>query len=85
MPIDKSLAILRELCRAIEDTVSEFPNGAPAGPMYMALAQADMTLEQFEGIMSALVTAGKLEKRGHCYFSPRHADGSLKDLGYRVE
>jgi len=85
MTTKQQLALLRQLCDAILDTVSECPDGAPAGPMYMAFAQAGMSLEMFEALLDALVTTGKLEKRGHVYHCPRNPDGSLKDLGYRVE
>jgi len=68
MDQQKALVALRALADAIVETVNEFPNGAPAGPMYMAMSEAGMTLEQFEGIMSALVTTGKIRKSGHQYF-----------------
>ena len=57
-----------ELCDGIVETINEFPDGAPAGPMYMALSSAGMSLEWFEMIMSSLVTAGRIRKSGHQYF-----------------
>jgi hypothetical protein len=63
-----TLKALRALCDAIVETIEEFPNGAPAGPMYMAFAEHNMSLEVFEAIMSALVSAGKIRKSGHQYF-----------------
>ena len=61
---------LRELVNAFEQTVKETgEDGAPAGPLYAAFMQQGGTLPQFEAIMAALVEAGRLKKRGHCYFS----------------
>lgn len=51
----------------ILETIQELPDGAPAGPIYAALMGV-ISLEEFERIMSALVTAGVVTKRGHQYF-----------------
>jgi hypothetical protein len=64
----KQIAILRQVCDAMLATVNESPNGAPAGPMYMACMEMGMSLEVFETVMSALVTAGKIRKLGHVYY-----------------
>ena len=42
--------------------------GAPGGIMYAALMAHGCTLNQFQSIMGALVNAGRVEKRGECYF-----------------
>jgi len=68
MEKQKPLDILRALCDIIVETVNEFPNGAPAGPMYMAFAETGMPLEMFENVMAALVATGKIRKSGHQYF-----------------
>lgn len=62
----------REILRAVVEAILEAckvagPMGAPGGHLYAALMATGMRLEQFESIMRALVEAGKLEKRGHCY------------------
>ena len=65
-------AVILAVATAVVDTVNEADPtiGAPAGPLYMAMqAGCGITLETFEKLMSALVAAGKLTKRGHCYFA----------------
>ena len=42
--------------------------GTPGGTLYAALMAYGCTLEQFEQIMSSLVTCRLLEKRGDLYF-----------------
>ncbi len=59
---------LRRIGDAIVSAVKESgPLGAPGGHMYAALMAHGCTLEQFEQIMSGLVRAGMLVKRGDCY------------------
>jgi hypothetical protein len=61
---------LRDIADMIVLTVKESgPIGAPGGVLYAALMTHGCTLHQFEQIMGALVRAGKLTKRGHCYFA----------------
>jgi len=43
--------------------------GTPAGTLYAALMTHGCSLEQFEQVMSALVAARKLTKRGDLYFA----------------
>lgn len=63
---------LKQITTIILETVEEMgPDGAPAGPMYMAMMHAGCTLEQFEQLMQGMVDAGLLVKRGHCYFIKR--------------
>ena len=64
----KQIAILRQVCDAMLETVNESPNGAPAGAMYLACSNMGMSLEVFETVMGALVTAGKIRKLGHVYY-----------------
>jgi hypothetical protein len=64
----EQLQILKDLCETLETVINDSPTGVPAGPLYMALSQAGMTLDQFEKLMSALVMCGKIRKSGHQYF-----------------
>lgn len=66
-PTRKAIELVNDV---VVDTVKEAgPTGAPAGPMYLAFAQAGWSLEAFERMMTALVESGRLTKRGHCYFA----------------
>lgn len=63
-------AILKAICDAIIESVKAGgPLGTPGGTLYAALMAQGCTLQQFEQIMAALVSAGKLEKRGELYFA----------------
>jgi hypothetical protein len=62
-----ALLIARHVAEAVIATVNSMPNGAPAGPMYAAL-MAHMTLDQFQTLMSVLVEAKQITKRGDLYF-----------------
>ena len=42
--------------------------GCPGGIMYAAFMNVGMTLELFEQITDALVRAGRITKRGHCFY-----------------
>jgi len=45
------------------------PLGVPGGTLYATLMTYGCTLSQYEQIMGALVSAGRLEKRGELYFA----------------
>jgi len=65
-------AYLNKLACAILETVNECGAlGAPAGVMYAGLMSV-LTLDQFEGVMSALVLSGKLVREGHVYYAVKH-------------
>ena len=65
----KTQNVLIMLCDAIIEAVKAAgPVGAPGGVLYSALMSAGCNLAQFESIMSALVSAGKLRREGHLYF-----------------
>jgi hypothetical protein len=65
-----AVRLLCAVADALEQTVKEAgPDGAPAGPLYLACMEHGCTLGQFEGIMGALVDAGRLRKQGHLYFA----------------
>ena len=66
---NEQITALRAIAKAITETVAlAGPLGAPGGHLYAALMSAGCTLSQFEQIMSGLVGAGVLTKRGECYF-----------------
>ncbi len=53
---------------ALYETVLEVGDtGAPGGLLYAGV-MGHMALDQFQAIMGALVEAGKLTKRGDCYY-----------------
>jgi hypothetical protein len=69
----EQLTALKAVGDAIIETVSlAGPLGAPGGHIYAALMTHGATLEQYDQIMSDLVRAGKLRKRGDCYFLVRY-------------
>ena len=66
---NEQIAALKAVAKAITEAVAiAGPLGAPGGHLYAALMSAGCTLSQFEQIMSGLVNAGVLTKRGECYF-----------------
>ena len=68
MTIEQAKA-LRAIARAIIDTVAETGTlGAPGGHLYAALMTQGCTFNQFDQIMTGLVRAEYLEKRGDCYY-----------------
>jgi hypothetical protein len=58
----------RKLLNGLAEEINASPQGVPAGPLYMAFATKGFSLDQFEAIMGALVTTGKIRKSGHQYF-----------------
>lgn len=85
-PEQQKAAIL-EIMAAIVETVKDLgPQGAPGGHLYAALMGV-MRLDQFEVFMGALVKAGKLVKRGECYFlaTPKTPDVDEDRLGFGIE
>lgn len=66
---DTKKRALLALCDAIVDIVrAGGDRGVPGGTLYAALMTHGCTLDQFEGIMRALVATSKVEKRGQLYF-----------------
>ena len=63
----KQAETLKQICDAIVDAVAASPDGLPAGHLY-ALLMGVLTLHQFEGVMGALVSIGKVRKQGQLYF-----------------
>ena len=67
---DKQRQAIMMLLSAIVDSVKMAgDHGAPGGVLYAALMAHGITLDQFESLMSALVSAGKMTRKGHLYFS----------------
>lgn len=63
---EQAVEILYQVCMAVIETVNETPNGAPCGPVYMALLKImpSMTALQFNTLIAQLEKAGKLQRRG---------------------
>lgn len=60
---------LKAIVEAVMDAVKAGGSmGAPGGVMYAALMAHGCSLSQFQSLMSAMVGAGKLVKKGECYF-----------------
>lgn len=60
---------MKLLVAAIVDSVKAAGSiGAPGGVLYAALMAQGFTLEQYEKLMSSIVRAGVLIRRGDCYF-----------------
>ncbi len=74
-------ALLAEICNAIVETVNEAPNGAPCGPLYMALMHIWPTMSSmtFNMLIDGLVQAGKVRRVGHCLYAP-HDDALFDHL-----
>lgn len=65
----RQVAALRMILDAVVESVSEAGElGAPGGVVYAALMAHGVTLQQYEGIMGALVRAGRLRRSGELYF-----------------
>jgi hypothetical protein len=59
---------VRMVCGAIVDAVKEAGDlGAPGGVLY-AVLQGGLSLAQFEQVMAALVSVGKLRREGDLYY-----------------
>jgi len=67
-----ALLVLRRVAEAITAVVAECPTGAPGGHLYAALMQ-HITLDQFQSLMSVLVEAGRITKRGDRYYPTEEA------------
>lgn len=63
----KQVQTLKSICDAIVEAVAASPGGLPAGHLY-ALLMPVLNLDQFEGVMSALESIGKVRKQRQLYF-----------------
>ena len=69
MVTKQQLATIRAVSQAVVETVREAgAHGAPSGVMYAALMAHGCTLSQYQSLMHALVSAGKVVLRHDCYF-----------------
>lgn len=67
-PTDAEAHALRLLVLAsLEAIAAAGPAGIPAGLLYAVLMTQGCTLNQFESLMAALVTTGKVRKQGQVY------------------
>ena len=63
----EQMAALRALLATFLDAVKAGGSlGAPAGPLYAAVMHK-LSLSQFESVMGALVSTGKIRKSGNLY------------------
>jgi hypothetical protein len=66
---NQQIMALRMLAEAIEDACKAGGAvGAPGGVIYSALTAHGVTFQQYQQIMSGMVRAGRIVKRGECYF-----------------
>jgi len=65
----EQIRVLRGVCEAILDAVrAGGAMGAPGGILYAALMASGCSFSQFQSLMGGLCRAGKLRKKGECYF-----------------
>jgi len=70
--VDRAKRTLALLANAIVETVSEAGSkGAPASAMYLAFSDAGISLNTFQALCNALVAAGQITCRNHCYYRAR--------------
>ena len=69
MTKQEAMRALLAIASAIIETVRDCPEGAPSGPLYLAMMEKGCSLEQYEQLMAGLVDAGRLRKKGHLYFA----------------
>lgn len=63
-----AVVAVRRIADAIIETVNEVgEQGAPGGHIYAVVMQY-MSLEQFQQLMRLLVEAGRITRRGECYY-----------------
>ena len=69
MTRDQAVAALHLIVKAVEDTVNEAgPLGAPAGVMYAAFTARGMSLDTFNQVTAAMVSAGRIARRGDVFY-----------------
>lgn len=64
----QSNALLAILDAIVEAVNVAGTHGAPGGILYSALMAHGCTLEQYQSLMDALVSAGRLRRQGERYF-----------------
>lgn len=73
MTTQEQIKAMAAILDAVEEAVKAAGSlGAPAGSLYSSLASLlGCSLDQFEMIMRALVTARRITKEGHLYHAAR--------------
>jgi hypothetical protein len=71
MATQKEIKAVQMVAKLIVESVKDADRGmgVPAGPMYAALMAHGCTLDQFNQLMAALVSVGKLRREGDLYFA----------------
>ncbi len=68
-PTTHQLRLLKLALEAVIDAVKAAgPMGAPGGVIYAAMMAQGASLSQYQSIMGALVSVGKLRRQGDLYF-----------------
>ena len=58
-----------------------YPEGAPGGPMYLALSsKSDLTLDTFLIFMGSLVRLELLSRKGECYYITPKGRAYIEDI-----
>jgi hypothetical protein len=68
LTIEQKRAIAGVLEGIVDAVKVAGPMGAPGGVLYAAM-MGHMSYQTFETVMGALVQAGKVSRRGQCYFA----------------
>jgi len=58
----------QQVLQIISDTIRDCPDGAPLGPMYMALTARGMSIETFQQIISTMEQIGLIKVSNHCAY-----------------
>jgi hypothetical protein len=66
---NNTVELLLALTQIVLETVAEADpaTGAPSGPMYAAFMTKGMTLENYQNMMSGMVSGKLLTLNGNCY------------------
>ena len=63
------LQAMKAILDAVIDAIKATPEGTPEGSLYALLMTQGCSLNQFQAIIGALCTAGKIRKEGHLLFA----------------
>jgi hypothetical protein len=64
--MDAQMAIALALLETIKEAGE---NGAPSGPMYMAVQEKlGLSLDDYQAMMRAIVKTGMVKHEAHCYY-----------------
>jgi len=62
---NKARSALLAIVDTLAEAVNASPHGLPEGHLYAMLMAYGCTLDQFNGLVSAMVQTGKIRKRGN--------------------